>query len=82
MKDKLKKFWAPMREELNINKEHVIIDIIGALGIIPAEYLSREIGGGFWLFMILLIIWWALVVLIFLTYRYLKANKYDSQRTN
>lgn len=45
MKDKLKAFWAPMREEFN--KEHFIIPIIGSLGIIPAEYLSREIGGGF-----------------------------------
>ncbi len=72
MKDKLKAFLAPMREEFN--KEHVIINIIGFLGFIPAEYLSREIGGSFWLFMILLITWWALVVLIFLTYRYLKSK--------
>lgn len=73
MKDKLKAFWAPMREEFN--KEHVIINIIGALGFIPAEFLSREIDGSFWLFMILLITWWALVVLIFLTYRYLKSKQ-------
>ena len=73
MKDKLKAFWAPMRDEFN--KEHAIINIIGALGFIPAEYLSREIGGSFWLFMILIITWWALVVLIFLTYRYLKSEQ-------
>ena len=73
MKEKLKAFWAPMREEFN--KEHFIIPIIGSLGIIPAEYLSREIGGSIWLFMILIITWWALVVLIFLTYRYLKSKQ-------
>ena len=67
---KLKQFWAPMREEFN--KEHVIINIMGALGFIPAEYLSRGPGGGFGLFMLFLIIWWALVVLIYLAYRYLK----------
>ena len=73
MKEKLKEFWSPMMEETN--KWHYIVNIIGALGFIPAEFLSRRIcGGGFWIFMLLLIIWWALVVLIFLTYRYLKSK--------
>ena len=58
MKDKLKKFWAPMTEEFT--KKQIFVNIVGVMGFIPAEYLSR------------LIIWWAVVVLIYLTYRYLK----------
>lgn len=70
MKDKLKKFWAPMTEEFT--KKQIFVNIVGAMGFIPAEYLSRWVGGGFWLFALFLIIWWAVVVLIYLTYRYLK----------
>jgi membrane protein CcdC involved in cytochrome C biogenesis len=80
MKDKLKKFWAPMTEEFT--KKQIFVNIVGAMGFIPAEYLSRWVGGGFWLFALFLIIWWAVVVLIYLTYRYLKNKKYDTQRTN
>lgn len=80
MKDKLKKFWAPMTEEFT--KKQIFVNIVGVMGFIPAEYLSRRVGGGFWLFALFLIIWWAVVVLIYLTYRYLKNKKYDTQRTN
>ena len=69
MSDKLKKFWAPMREEFN--KEHVIINIIGALGIFPSGLIGRQLDN-FWIYCGIFLLWWALVVLIYLAYRYFK----------
>ena len=69
MKDKLKKFWAPMREEAN--KGHYIVTFIGALGAFPCGWIGRELNN-FWIYAGVFILWWALVVLIYLTYRYLK----------
>ena len=69
MSDKLKKFWATMREEFN--KEHFIINIMGALGIIPSGWIGRELDN-LWISWGVFFLWWALVVLIYLTYRYLK----------
>jgi hypothetical protein len=65
----LQQFWAPMREEFN--KEHFIINIIGALGIIPSGWIGRELDN-LWISWGVFFLWWALVVLIYLTYRYLK----------
>ena len=69
MKEKLKKFWEPMTEEFN--KQHFIMNFIGTLGFIPAQILSQK-ADSFVLFVIILISWWATVVFIYLTYRYLK----------
>ncbi len=69
MSDKLKKFWAPMKE--GFNKEHFIMNFMGALGIIPCGWISRELDN-LWVGFGVLILWWALVVLFYLTYRYLK----------
>ena len=69
MKEKLKKFWEPMTEEFN--KQHFIMNFIGVLGFFPAEILSQK-ADSFVLFVIILISWWATVVFIYLTYRYLK----------
>ena len=69
MSEKLKKFWAPMREEFN--KEHLIVNIMGALGIIPCGWIGRELDN-LWISWGSFLLWWALVVLIYLTYRYLK----------
>ena len=69
MSDKLRKFWAPMREEFN--KGHFIMNFVGSLGIIPCGWVSRELDN-FWIGSGVLILWWAAVVLIYLTYRYLK----------
>ena len=66
---KLKQFCAPMREEFN--KEHFIINIMGALGIIPSGWVGRELDN-LWFSWGFFLLWWALVVLIYLTYRYLK----------
>ena len=69
MSEKLKKFWAPMREEFN--KEHFIVNIMGALGIIPCGWIGRELDN-LWISWGAFLLWWALVVLIYLTYRYFK----------
>ena len=69
MSDKLRKFWAPMREEFN--KGHFIMNFVGSLGIIPCGWVSRELDN-FWIGSGVLILWWVAVVLIYLTYRYLK----------
>ena len=65
----LKQFWAPMREEFN--KEHFIMNFMGALGIFPSGWIGREYDN-FWIYCGVFLLWWALVVLIYLTYRYLK----------
>ena len=70
----LQQFWAPMREEFN--KEHFIMNFMGALGIFPSGWIGREYGN-FWIYCGVFLLWWALVVLIYLTYRYLKTNKYE-----
>ena len=69
MSDKLKKFWAPMREEFN--NEHFIINIMGALGIFPSGWVGRELDN-LWISWGVFFLWWALVVHNYLTYRYLK----------
>ena len=79
MSEILKKFWAPMREEAN--KGHYIMNIIGALGIFPSGWIGRKLNS-LWISWGVFFLWWALVVLIYLTYRYLKNSKYDTQRTN
>jgi len=66
---KIKQFWAPMREEYN--KEHFILNIMGALGIIPSGWIGRELDN-LWISWGALLLWSVLVVLIYLTYRYLK----------
>jgi hypothetical protein len=58
-----------MREEAN--KEHFIMNIMGALGIIPSGWVGRELDN-LWFSWGFFLLWWALVVLIYLTYRYLK----------
>ena len=69
MEDRLKKFWAPMREEFN--KGHFIMIILGSLSSFPCGWISRELDN-FWIGAGVLILWWVAVVLIYLTYRYLK----------
>ena len=69
MKDKLKKFWEPMTVEMN--KGHIIVNFIGSLGAFPAVMLARKVAT-IWVMFGIIILWWLLVVLIYLTYCYLK----------
>ena len=61
---KIKQFWAPMREEYN--KEHFILNILGALGIITSGWIGRKLDN-VWISWGAFLLWWVLVVLIYLT---------------
>lgn len=66
----MSKFWEPLREEYKWNP-HGILNLIGSIGIIPAIFVGRYVDNllgclGF------IILWYAIVCLVFLTYRYFR----------
>ena len=64
-----KKFWAPVYEEMR--KEQIWVNIIGALGILPAGYIGKTTDS-FLVFMGIIVLWYILVFFFYLIYMYNK----------
>ncbi len=65
----MKKFFEPLTEEFT--KKQMVINIVGALGVLPASMLFHN-GYGLWIGLGALLLWWLLVLFVYLTYRYIK----------
>ena len=65
-----KEFFEPLRGEFKWNP-HGILNLIGALGIIPAIYLGRY-GDSLWLCLGASALWYYVVYIAYLTYQYKK----------
>jgi hypothetical protein len=69
MHEKMKKFFEPLTEEFT--KKQMVVNIIGALGVLPCIMLFHK-GYGLWIGLGALLLWWLLVLFVYLTYRYIK----------
>jgi hypothetical protein len=63
-------FWKPLKGEYKFNP-NFILNLIGALGLMPAMYVTR-LTGIFWIGAVLFLLWYAVVYLTYLTYCYFK----------
>ena len=68
MSNQKKQFFAPLKEKHNIR-----INLVVALGIFPAVMLGRNYGS-VWITLGIILLWWFIVVLSYLTYHYLKSK--------
>lgn len=68
MSNQKKQFFAPFKEKHN-NR----INLVVALGIFPAVMLGRNYGS-VWITLGIILLWWFIVVLSYLTYHYLKSK--------
>ena len=66
----MKNFWKPLQGDFKWNPNG-ILSVIGALGIIPAIFVGGYTDS-FWCSAGFFILWYAIVYLTFLTYRYFK----------
>lgn len=66
----MNKFWKPLQGEFKWNPNDILC-LTGALGVIPAIFVGRYTDS-FWYSVVFFILWYAIVYLTFLTYRYFK----------
>ena len=64
-----KKFWAPVHEEMH--KEQIWVNIIGALGVLPAGYIGK-MTDSFLVYMGIIVLWYFLFFFLYLIYMYNK----------
>ena len=69
MMSKIKLFFAPLREEFN--KEFMIVNAIAFLGCPVISWLGKNTGS-FLIYLGIIVLWWAIVALAFLTYKFIK----------
>ncbi|MBP3838760.1 MAG: hypothetical protein ILA04_06470 [Prevotella sp.] len=68
-------FFEPLRGELK--KKHFFVLLLGAMGLLPANYFGRN-ADTIWVGFGILILWWFAVVMLFCTCQYFK-NKSKKQ---
>ena len=73
MKSFWKKFFGPMRG--GMKSVHVVLNIVGGLGIFIPIYLTTQRGIGYWLGALLFLSWYAFVWLVYLIICYIKNSK-------
>lgn len=71
MSDKMRKFFEPLTAEMR--REHMIVNVMGGVGVLPAVMLARMVNS-IWILFAVLILWWILVLFVYLVYCYIKNN--------
>jgi hypothetical protein len=70
-------FWKPKQLQGEYKFfPHFILNLLGALGLMPAMNVTRSTGI-FWIGAALFLLWYAVVYLTYLTYCYFKNKKSD-----
>ena len=71
MSDKMRKFFEPLTAEMR--REHMSVNVMGGVGVLPAVMLARMVDS-IWILFAVLILWWILVLFVYLVYCYIKNN--------